>query len=184
MFPNTDTADPMLAPTDTGPALGPVVGPSLAGKRHGGSSPLIEAHGGPHTLAVLRAHPEYRRIRALIEEAKFWGGAARRMASLHASHGHYRTWGRARLSHRPARAGLRGISRGGGQVTTPTTGGPKRPRRWWTTQVRYPVMLRQDDRPALEALRADLSKRTGREWTVVDAVRYAIGLASKMDQDA
>lgn len=68
-------------------------------------------------------------------------------------------------------------------MTTPTAGGPKRPRRWWTTQVRYPVMLRQDDRPALEALRADLSKRTGREWTVVDAVRYAIGLASKMNQD-
>jgi hypothetical protein len=45
-------------------------------------------------------------------------------------------------------------------------------------------MLRQDDRPALEALRADLSKRTGREWTMVDAVRYAIGLASKMNQDA
>lgn len=92
MFPNTDTADPHASANRYRARARACRRAIERRKEAWGRFALIEAHGGPHTLAVLRQHPEYRRIRALIEEAKFWDGAARRMASLHASHGHYRTW--------------------------------------------------------------------------------------------
>jgi len=59
---------------------------------------FLEAHGGPHTLAVLHGHRQYRRMVALRAEAEYWDGAARRIASMHAEAGHYPTW-RAPLVH-------------------------------------------------------------------------------------